>query len=571
MALTAATALLDFGCCFHGTAYRDELVLRNNSAATVKAAVAVPEAAAHLLSVAPKFAFIQAHSELAFSVTLCGGEDAVARSRRFVTDADASALRVPLKITCPGQRLAPEVAVSAQLTTPQLAFEPEALALGRCVLHEGKCAPLRIHNRSALPQTFAICELPPGVEVQPLDGLGTIAPCSAVDVEVRYTPTLAGRQRLQLCCKTLALGTFSLHCTAEAVALPLRLEQNRFEMAATAVGDCTVVSTTLVNASKQRQGFHFVPPPESGVSVTPTSGQLAAGERVRVQVEFAPAAAVPSTAAAEESADDAQPACEARRESMQAADAAPSSAPPSLVNVVHVPCFVQGCTDERGAQSGLQLTLRTCTVPPRVELLDAPFDGERRRYVHDFGAQPIGSRGTAAFSFRNCSQQDVQLCVDALDPLGPFELAAALRTVPAGGTGRIRLQFRPRQDGPCLEVVELRAPGQTLRLQLSGTGVAPRVVVQDAGEPAALHFGDVATGDEARRTFKLHNPCPFDLVCECRFAGLCPRNLGSVPPFYASLETVAIAAGATVDVAASFQPDFQVRCYHALKGILRVC
>ena len=236
-----------------------------------------------------------------------------------------------------------------------------------------------------------------------------------------------------------------------------------------------------------------------------------------------------------------------------------------------LPCYIRGSAAPGGGADALHLCVDTCTTRPRADLAGLPFDWAKGRFVHDFGALSTGACTTVAVAVRNAlPETPLELAVEPLDPLGAFEVVNAPRTVPPGGAFAVKLRFRPPAAGPFWEAASLRVPGQTLRLEMSGTGVAPRVELDPPGAPAAIDLGDVVVGEAAEAPLTLRNPSPFPLTVTVRPRGLGHRNVGAVAALFASPETATIDAGSTAAFRVCFQPDCQVRCCHssALRRLL---
>jgi hypothetical protein len=562
MPIALTQTMLDFLCCFFDTIYHDKLILHNNSDATVKVAACVPDSAATFIKIAPKFGYVQPRCDFAFGVTVSASQDVLARCAKYVVDDKFQILEIPISLSIPSQNIIPSISMRVQLTTSELIFTPAELSIGKCILGESKGACLRITNPSSLTQTFAMSNLPPGVRITPKDGMGVILPGSSISCEVFYTPTLPGRHAFNLVCSTLALRSFKVPCTAEGTTLPLQLQHNRFELAATAVRDCTSASTALINTTDTSQRFHFAVPRDCGLRVTPQSGEMGARERARIQIDFVPNnksstddgnnAALAMSASCELARDvevDKHNALEDQRDR-----AASISAPLPRVDSVHVPCYVQSCVDAQGNHEALHVTVETCTIQPLVDLLDMRFDSHHQRYVHSFGDMPTGSTSSVRVAISSCCEADLPLTLDPMDPMGAFEQVTAARTIPAKGTGFVTLHFKPVSTGTYWEVVTLRVPGQAVQLQLSGQGIQARLEL----EGSSVDMGDVHVGEDTSQIVTLRNPCPFPLSCTCRFRQRCPPNVGNVAPYIVFPETLLIGAGETGTVSVSFQPDFQV-------------
>lgn len=165
-----------------------------------------------------------------------------------------------LQVVIPDQVLPVAFSIRVQLTSSDLTFSPGTLSFGDCIIAERTELLLHLNNASALTQEYGFLDLPRGVKIEPNAGFGTILPGQSQPKRVTFTPEFAGAQRFTLQCTTLCRRTFSIAATANAVSLPLSFSHNLLNLAATALGDASSVSTTLRNANSEAQFFEFAIP-----------------------------------------------------------------------------------------------------------------------------------------------------------------------------------------------------------------------------------------------------------------------------------------------------------------------
>ena len=577
--LTLEQSELDFQCCYVDTAYRKSFTVRNAGAVATKATVSMPQCAQGMLDVHPKFGCVQAAGKLTFTLSLHASKQALAECHKYIVNGKDSVLEIPLKVTSPCQSTPASCTALVQLTTSELTFEPERIDLGACKVGETAVVPLNVHNPSALPASFAFLDVPKSVTIGPHSAFGAIMPGATAQLQLRFTAGLAGEHRFSLTCKTLALRTFALPCTATAEQLPLRFSHNRIEMAATALGSSCTASTVLVNSSSTEQVFEFGLLPGQALTVSPRCGTVPAHSSVRIQIDYDAAPSAEQLQAAEASATSTQGGTAEAHSTSAAgsASAAPSGAVTGAVSPAawavgsdlaapwpqsrtwHVPCFVQ--SSAHGVQescNSIQLHVDTCAAHPRIALLGLAFDWSKSVYTHTFGPVSVGAKAALLTKVQNLTDEALPLHLDALNPVGPFEQVSAARVIPAGATQTVKLQYAPSGGGDHLETATLRVPGHAVRLQLSGQGVTPRLELQPSDAPTQLDLGDVRAGDEVSQTFTLRSPCPFVLRCQCVLAGKARSNANGQPPFLVSPGSATIQPGATLPVTVTFQPDCQV-------------
>jgi hypothetical protein len=517
-----------------------------------------------MLTISPKFSFVQAACKSTFALELRAPESALISCKRYLVDAAKGGLEIPLRVTTPSQKTALHLTVRAQLTTSALRIEPAQVDFGRCNVGETTAVAVTLHNPSALPAPFGFLDLPRCMSFEQGGGFGTVPAGATLEQQLCFTPELAGQQSFQVTCKTLALRTFSVPCTATAEELPLAFSHNEIKMAATQVGSRASVSTLLRNNSSVEQAFEFGHLQGSGLTVAPQCATLAARASTRVQIDFRPTQ--PELGAAQM---PGEPASASGGSGAHAGGNVPAAGSPAELahsgqvgsrwpdsHTWSVPCYMRSST---GASGQITLNVATCAILPRVALQGLPFDSGKGRYVHAFGPLSIGGARLLSVMVANLTDGDLAVTMDSLMPSGAFEQVTAARPVPARGTRAVKLQFRPTRDGDHWEVVTLRAAGQALELQLSGSGVAPQLVLAPEGALASLELGDVRAGDEAAQTFTVSNSCPFALRYECRFRQLSCKNVGTQPAFFTKPGSATVPPGETATVTVVFQPDCQAR------------
>ena len=561
--VTADSRIADFQCCFFEAVYRQHVVVQNAASNAAKVAASLPSAVASLLDVSPAFAFVQAGSSLAFNVTLCAPPDAMQSCGKYLqpsSDGATAQLAVPLKLMVTGQTEPLRVTLQAQLTTPALCFEPATLDFGRCLIGETAVAAVQLRNSSALPQTFAFLELPRGLEIEG-DGVGVVEAQAICELQLRFTPELAGAHSFKLACSTLALHTYHLSCKAEAGTPPLRLSHNRVAMAATHAGDTACASVVLHNESTEKRVFAFQVPRQSHVELTPAQGSLAAGQAVRIQIEHQPPSTSSSSgavhadrqaaAATDQTADDVQ-------QRGGATAAAPSGSP--QLESCDIPCHV--CTKGNAAaeRRQLHLSVETCTLAPKLQLEGVELDNaEQRCFRHAFGPAAIGAKAMLTISVHNLDSKQHHLVVQPLDISGAFQQVNASRAIAAGASQALKLQFCPPCPGVFCETACVSLGGHSARIELSGSGLAPQLKLASEHASGHLDLGDVLASEQAQKVVTLQNEGSFAIACTLRFRQHGLQNAGSSPVLFAQAERLTVPAHDLAQVPIVFAPDWQVR------------
>jgi hypothetical protein len=531
----------------------------------------------YFLEASPDFGFIQAEGSFSFCITLKAPSSIFQSESRFIQDTARQIVEVPVLVRAAGQPLPIRVCIRARLTTSDLVMEPSSLDFGTCTISECTCVPLKMTNRATIPQTYGIADMPRGVSMLAADQTGILLPQETKTVQVNFIPDFAGLHRFRLTCQTLALRTFKLPCTAKATQLPLSFTHNRVLIAATAIGSSTTISTVLRNTSKSPHQFSLEIPAESNITITPLAGLLQPASTERIQMSFAPEISAIRCEGARSGPDVALETASqdpASSTAVQTEAAVGASGGCAVVGgtrptdeyvgcpqhrVWHVPCHLWHASATADGQadliSSLHLTIETCRVAPKMEVLSLNFDRKRRRYVHQLPATAVGQSLLISLSLQNLTDEELPLSCN-LDPLGPFQLAHAPRALPAHGHRCQRIVFAPREESVYWEVMHLHVPGHSVQVELTGHGVRPKVSIEP-GE--RLDLGDHLAGDTCRQEIKVLNPCPFAVKFACVWQHKCQSNRGPLAALSLSSEGQTLEPHASTTLGLTFRPDWQVR------------
>lgn len=313
----------------------------------------------------------------------------------------------------------------------------------------------------------------------------------------------------------------------------------------------------------------------SCLTVTPRSGSVPPRSDLRIQVDFVPVerpAACSADVKSPSNPDPTAPGSTPDHEPTVPApafdtDADDSAAAPAQrwrqCDNWRIPCFLKPLagTPPGTTPAALQLNVETVSVRPLavIEGDGVTFDWARSCYTYAYGPQSIGDGRTVAFRVRNLSCNALPLSVDALSPVGAFEQSNAARAITPGAAHDLRLQFKPLLGITYWEVVQLRVPGQTLRLELTGRGATPKLEIEPAEVLQSCDLGDVVVGGRASKEFELVNTCPFAISYAATFRQLSHQNLGGQVPYYTAPGSGCIQPGGRQKVTIVFSPDHQVR------------
>lgn len=120
-----------------------------------------------------------------------------------------------------------------------------------------------------------------------------------------------------------------------------------------------------------------------------------------------------------------------------------------------------------------------------------------------FEPTPAGTTRSRTVQLANGGTTPLEL--SAVEVSGPnataYRVANATRTIPANGTGELRLTFAPTTAGPTNATLTLRGPTGPTNVSLAGVGVGPRPSVT----PATVTFGNVSVGTTVRAQLAVTN------------------------------------------------------------------
>ncbi|MEW5303719.1 MAG: hypothetical protein WDW36_006383 [Sanguina aurantia] len=116
--------VVDLRCCLMGHVYRDFLMVQNGGKSAMKLQVVSRPELEGVFEFSPDFGFVQGGESFPVNILFKPQQSVFERCSRFVVDAEAGILEVPMRIHVPDQRLPVDFMIRAQVTSSDLAFEP---------------------------------------------------------------------------------------------------------------------------------------------------------------------------------------------------------------------------------------------------------------------------------------------------------------------------------------------------------------------------------------------------------------------------------------------------------------
>jgi hypothetical protein len=330
--------VLDFKCCVYRKLYRSRVLLRNRSGVALKMLAQIPPELAGSIEFNPNLGFVQGHDhhsgedgmfELIIKFRPQPGLMALCRKYALanagVKGEPPGMIAVPVAVTVPDQTLPVYFILRAQLTTADIKLTPllpgmsevedeeevvvEAsgsdeeeeveqavvveipkIDFGQCYTTQATMMPLRMTNKSALPQKFGFVKLPAECSVQPNDGFGTILPHETLIQKIIFAPKSAIGYNFNLHLKTTLNREFVVPCKGQGKSAPLKISNTVLDFGATAPMDPKSQAIFITNTTGVSQTFEFSVPwaAKNKLKISPFTDSIYPGKTMRVQVDFCP-------------------------------------------------------------------------------------------------------------------------------------------------------------------------------------------------------------------------------------------------------------------------------------------
>lgn len=252
--------------------------------------------------------FVQARSTARIGLRLAPSAELLDRCGA-AADAESGAVLLPVTLSVAHQTLPALFLLRFQIASASLGLHPPRLDFGHCAVGGSVGRTLRITNHSGLRVDFGFGPLPPELDVQPGDGLGTLLPYETVERVVSFSPAAATAFRHALRLSTSHNRTFALPCAGEGAEAALELSAGTVRFGATPFGGKAAAAVEVRSALRYAAAFELHAPEGSPFRASPAVLWLQPGAAARVLLLFEPRRP-PSPAAEAEGADAAGPAAD---------------------------------------------------------------------------------------------------------------------------------------------------------------------------------------------------------------------------------------------------------------------
>lgn len=196
----------------------------------------------------------------------------------------------------------------------------------------------------------------------------------------------------------------------------------------------------------------------------------------------------------------------------------------------------------------------------------------------DFGQLAMGTRELRTFKVINRSNEEVRLCCDGINAVGPFQVIRPPKLLHPGEVRTLVVECLPVRPGLNTEFLELASAeevgGHRLRIQLKAQGLKPVISLEGLEAPpptwnsrcGLVAFGECVASDVVVKKFSIANSSSFAVdvnIARLLGKGLSPSQAGELiertanglPVISFRPEKVNIAQGATQEIEVYFRPD----------------
>ncbi|KAG5481665.1 hypothetical protein CUR178_07018 [Leishmania enriettii] len=265
------TRKLDFGACFYGERYWDEVSLVNNANVAAVAELEVPPSLFGAVDVVPSSLCVQAGEEYSVRVVFTPSIDL---PKGFVAT---------IKCAVQDQTLPLTLDLEAMLSQRAPRLPSNAFDIGAIPLETMRSVQVPVTNESSVLQLVGFENLPPWVTATP--EVLTLIPYERASFTLKIEAPQEGRfsQRITL---TNEFGdTHYVSLSGQGIRPPIALSARTLLLPPCNIGRSVSATTVLSNASGALIQFHFSVPC-SFFKVSPNAGILQPGESTVVAIVF---------------------------------------------------------------------------------------------------------------------------------------------------------------------------------------------------------------------------------------------------------------------------------------------
>ncbi|XP_033115182.1 cilia- and flagella-associated protein 74-like [Anneissia japonica] len=298
---------VDLKICMFDRLYQDAIVVNNRAKTALRLKFEVCKELQNHLELLPKTGYIQAQSQFSAQIKFLPRRSIFEEAGEYF-DQETGVLEAPMTIRVADQTSPVHFTVHAVVTNSDFELKPNDIDFGFCTIFESVIAKVKLTNKSILSHKFGFVNLPDYVDVQPNDGFGTLLPLETIELDVIFKAKKAKDYSFELTCKSGINRDFKIKCKAVGVHPPLELSHSVIHFAATALGDSSTATLSVINSHTSANefthpvprigkgsiapvgptSFEFIIPENVPLEISPVVGTINPGSKQQVCVRFKP-------------------------------------------------------------------------------------------------------------------------------------------------------------------------------------------------------------------------------------------------------------------------------------------
>lgn len=486
---------------------------------------------------------------------------------------------------------------------------------------------MQIHakNLSLLPQKLAFTNLKKEIQIQPNDGFAVLLPNEEIDFNISFLPYSAIQYNLPITLSTSFNDQYPIKILGNGIESIFTFHTPVIHFRPTIPGERVIESTIIQNNTKSKQTIEIIPPNIhlSWLKISPTVINLLPHGSARIEIEFLPPVEVLNEEdpmvwhqrilETKNLTETSSPFHHWHTEDgwvyptgpygnlqWKQRNWKPTDTPEGeddvlpgvgddewgIIGQYHIPVYAKPLTMGAITPENIHAMSELLPSPYYIcfeTLVTKPeFIAEVNSV--DFGQIAVGIRTIKTVKIRNLSlTRSMTIHSQGLNPIGPFNVQNANRTIEPGQWHILVLECLPMSQGLLTEFLELYCSdgGTRLTIALRVQGVNPMIEItglesfdpnsssfsQGQGQGGIVNFGNVIATDEKIKKFTISNKSLFTVdiriertICSgilssSRQSDLIQRTVHGLPLFTYRPERAMIPQGGSIDVEVIFRPD----------------
>lgn len=512
--------------------------------------------------------------------------------------------------------------LKADVCASTIQLSQTSLTYGDVYVSQQKTLQLHAKNLSLLPQKLAFTSVKKEIQIQPNDGFAVLLPNEEIEFNVSFRPYSAIEYNMPLTLSTSFNDQYHLKVLGTGIESSFTFQTPVMHLRPTIPGEKVVESTVVQNNTKTKQVIEIVPPDTSfsWLKISPTVVTLPPHGSARVEIEYFPPLEVLNEddplvwhqRVLESKGSAASPSLSTPFQHWHSEDGWVYATGPfgnlqwkqrnwkpedpedevdvrpgvdddewGIIGQYHLPVYVKpltmGAITPENIKDMSQLLPSPYYICFETLVTKPEFVAEVNSV--DFGQIAVGIRTIKTVKIRNLSlTRPMTIHSKGLNPIGPFCVQNANRTIEPGQWHILVLECLPMSQGLLSELLELYCSdgGTRLTIALRVQGVNPIIEIsglesfgKDAppSQGGIVNFGNVIATDEKVKKFTISNKSLFTVdiriertICagilsSSRQSDVIQRTVSGLPLFTYRPERALIPQGGSIEIEMIFRPD----------------